>query len=167
MKDYPPEEVLRQALKAMEFATRYRRKLFINDSVELALEVKAHGVHLGLKDTPVDAARIRLGSGYLLGATANTLEDIRLQAARGADYVGLGPFRFTTTKKNLSPVIGLEGYRSLVSQVRQLQIDIPLVAVGGIEMNDIEAIRAAGMQGVAISGSLWAHYMEHSRMEEI
>ena len=72
----------------------------------------------------------------------------------GADYIGCGPFRFTTTKKNLSPVLGLEGYRSIVLQMKEKGIDLPIVAIGGITFEDIPAIMETGVNGIALSGTI-------------
>jgi thiamine-phosphate pyrophosphorylase len=122
--------------------------------VEIAAEVKAHGVHLGKQDMSVRVARRRLGDGFIIGGTANTLEDIREHFRQGADYIGLGPYRYTTTKKNLSPVLGLEGYLSIMSRLRKEGIPIPVVAIGGIRMEDAAPLLEAGLQGIAFSGLL-------------
>ena len=71
-----------------------------------------------------------------------------------ANYIGCGPFRFTTTKDNLSPVLGLEGYRHIVEQMRQARIDLPIVAIGGITAEDIPDILATGITGIALSGAI-------------
>ena len=67
---------------------------------------------------PIDQARQILGEAFIIGGTANTFEDVVQHYRAGADYLGIGPFRFTTTKKNLSPVLGLEGYSSILSQMK-------------------------------------------------
>ena len=103
---------------------------------------------------PVDEARKILGPDIIIGGTANTIEDIIRLHKHGADYIGCGPFRFTTTKKNLSPVLGLEGYAAARSFMRSRHISIPLVAIGGITAADIPAILRAGASGIALSGSI-------------
>ena len=85
----------------------------------------ADGVHLGKLDMPIKEARERLGKDFIIGGTANTFEDIRQHAADGADYIGCGPFRFTTTKRKLSPILGLDGYHSILTQMREKGITIP------------------------------------------
>ena len=90
----------------------YGSRLIINDRVEVAVAVDADGVHVGKEDMPVREARRMMGEGKIVGGTANTVEDIREHYRGGADYIGLGPYRYTTTKKKLSPVLGLEGYRA-------------------------------------------------------
>ncbi|WP_431214292.1 thiamine phosphate synthase [Puia sp. P3] len=122
--------------------------------MEVASEVKAHGVHLGKQDMPVGAARKILGEDVIIGGTANTIEDIREHRRQGADYIGLGPYRYTTTKKNLSPILGLDGYRRIMRELRQEQLSIPVVAIGGIEMKDVGQLFDAGLHGVAFSGML-------------
>lgn len=126
----------------------------VDDDVELALRLRADGVHLGRHDMPIDEARRRLGPGFLIGGTANTLGDIRRIASQGADYIGCGPFRFTATKKNLAPQLGLEGYRQLVAQMRAEGIGLPLVAIGGITPDDIADLAATGVSGIAVSGAI-------------
>ena len=116
MKDAPEDEVRAAAGKALPLCRQYGATLILDDRVELVRETGADGVHLGLTDMPVAEARRILPRGqYIIGGTANTLEDIRMHAASGADYIGCGPFRFTTTKDpaRLAPTLGLEGYRSL------------------------------------------------------
>ena len=112
------------------------------------------GVHLGKKDMPIGEARQMLGEAFIIGGTANTFEDVKLHHAAGADYLGIGPFRFTTTKKNLSPVLGLEGYTSILAQMNEAGIRIPVVAIGGIVAEDIPAIMETGVNGIALSGAI-------------
>ena len=132
----------------------YGAKFILDDHVELVRELNADGVHLGKLDMPVAEARRLLGPEYLIGATANTFEDIERGAGQGADYIGLGPFRFTQTKRNLSPVLGLEGYRTIMERCRNAGIALPVVAIGGITAADVENILATGVTGIALSGAL-------------
>lgn len=134
-------------------------QLSIDDNLDVALRVGAGGVHLGKNDLPVDEAwrRVRAEgkeAGFLVGATANTFDDIRLAASRGASYIGLGPFRFTETKQRLSPTLGLEGYRHILGQCREAGIQLPVYAIGGIELADVPALMRTGITGVAISGAI-------------
>lgn len=126
----------------------------LDDRVELVKPCSADGVHLGKNDMAVDDARRILGPAYIIGATANTTDDISAAAKSGADYIGYGPFRFTTTKKNLSPVLGLSGYRDAVAFLRRNGMALPIVAIGGIRADDIPAIMATGVGGIAVSGSI-------------
>ena len=131
----------------------------LDDNLELALQTGFHCVHLGKHDMPVDEARKRVREAgkegqFLIGATANTFEDIVKAVRSGADYIGLGPYRFTTTKEKLSPILGLEGYRTLIRQCRETGIQIPIFAIGGIRFEDIEPLMQAGVDGIAVSGAL-------------
>ena len=92
---------------------------------------------------PIEARRI-IGDGAVIGSTANTFEQIAARNDGETDYVGLGPFRFTTTKKNLSPVLGTEGYRTILGRMRTENIPLPVVAIGGIELPDIPQIMRTG-----------------------
>lgn len=154
MKDAPLDEVEAMALPVQTLCRRYGAIFVIDDHVELVKKIGADGVHLGKNDMPVDAARQILGSDFIIGGTANTFDDIRRLHQAGADYIGCGPFRFTETKKNLSPVLGLQGYRDIVRQMRQNGIDLPIVAIGGITLPDIPEILGTGVTGIALSGMI-------------
>lgn len=154
MKDASAEEVLVNAEEALHLCRQYGAKFILDDHVELVERAGADGVHLGKNDMPVDEARKILGNGKIIGGTANTIEDIVRLHKQGADYIGCGPFRFTTTKKKLSPVLGLEGYKSIVQNMRDKGIDLPIVAIGGITLADIPAIMATGVTGIALSGAI-------------
>lgn len=128
----------------------------VDDSIDLALELGADGVHLGKNDMPVAEARAAIGPAAIIGATANTAADIISAAQAGADYIGLGPLRFTTTKKNLSPTLGYEGYARIMAEVHSAGVKLPTVAIGGITPADIAPLAQAGVQGVAVSGAIAA-----------
>lgn len=122
----------------------------LNDYVAIAKELDIDGVHLGLEDMPLQEARNHLGKGKIIGGTANTLADCVNRCADGADYIGLGPFRTTTTKKKLSPILGLEGYQKILSNQR---IEIPVVGIGGIQLDDIsQLMNETALHGIAVSG---------------
>ncbi|MBQ1796959.1 MAG: thiamine phosphate synthase, partial [Prevotella sp.] len=109
---------------------------------------------LGKHDISIEAARKILGQQYIIGGTANTFDDVKAHYEAGADYIGCGPFRFTTTKKGLSPVLGLEGYRRIVKQMHTEGINMPIVAIGGITEQDVPAIMQTGVSGIAVSGAV-------------
>jgi thiamine-phosphate pyrophosphorylase len=142
--------VLAEAVKFL--CEEYLANFIINDDVHLAEKINADGVHLGLSDMEVSEARVILGKTKIIGATANTFEDIVRQTNNGCDYIGLGPFQHTKTKTNLSPILGLEGYRSITSKIKELQIDIPIYAIGGITLVDVNPLIKTGIHGIAISG---------------
>jgi len=154
MKLASDEEVYEAAIAAKKICAAYDCVFMVNDRVEVAAAIGAHGVHLGKRDMPVADARRILGKERIIGGTANTIGDIREHYRQGADYIGLGPYRFTTTKKDLSPVLGLEGYRRIVALCRREAIGIPVVAIGGIGLPDAAALIGAGLHGIAFSGML-------------
>ena len=133
---------------------KYGATFIIDDHVELVKQIEADGVHLGKNDMPIPEARKLLGRNYIIGGTANSFEDVQKHYENGADYIGCGPFRFTTTKKNLSPVLGLEGYQRIVSQMKEAGINLPLVAIGGITRDDLPFLMQTGITGIALSGSI-------------
>ena len=137
-----------------QLCDRYEATLILDDVVRMVPVIGADGVHLGKQDMPVDEARKLLGPDKTIGGTANTFEDVKRLAQQGANYIGCGPFRFTTTKKNLSPLLGLEGYAAILEQMRQQQIDLPLIAIGGITVEDVPDLIDLGVSGIAISGAI-------------
>ena len=137
-----------------QLCDRYEATLILDDVVRMVPVIGADGVHLGKQDMPVDEARKLLGPDKIIGGTANTFEDVKRLAQQGANYIGCGPFRFTTTKKNLSPLLGLEGYAAILEQMRQQQIDLPLIAIGGITVEDVPDLIDLGVSGIAISGAI-------------
>ncbi len=154
MKDASPEELEREAVKVQALCREYHAVFIIDDHVELVKRLHADGVHLGKMDMPVAEARRILGNDFIIGGTANTFEDVKMHYEAGANYVGCGPFRYTTTKKNLSPILGLEGYRNIISQLKAENIAMPLVAIGGITKEDIPVIAETGVLGIALSGTV-------------
>lgn len=166
-KEMPMVELEPLAVEVRQLCEAYRATFIIDDHVELALRVGAHGVHLGRSDMPIDEARRLMGPNYIIGGTANTLGDIRRLWLSGADYVGCGPFRFTTTKKNLSAILGLAGYSRLMQEARSEGIKLPVVAIGGITAQDISSLLKTGVDGIALSGSVLRAHDPASQMREI
>jgi thiamine-phosphate pyrophosphorylase len=156
MKDSSEEVVEQEIIEILPVANAYNAILLINDNVELTLKTGAHGVHLGKNDMCPAEARKLLGPDFIIGGTANTFEDVLSLLERGVDYVGMGPFRFTTTKKNLSPVLGKEGYYQTMSQLMEMGKTIPIIAIGGIQPNDIEDLLPCGIHGIAAAGAILA-----------
>lgn len=154
MKDSSRDEIVATAHQLRELCNSYGAKFIIDDYVDIVKEVGADGVHLGKGDMSPDLAREVLGVDYIIGGTANSFEDIEILIAKGVDYIGLGPFRFTTTKKNLSSVLGLKGYVDIAQKCRNAGYNTPFVAIGGIICEDIESILAAGVTGIALSGAI-------------
>ena len=154
MKDASSEELEQEAVKVRALCREYHAVFIIDDHVELVKRLHVDGVHLGKMDMPVAEARRILGNNFIIGGTANTFEDVKMHYEAGANYVGCGPFRYTTTKKNLSPILGLEGYRNIISRLKAENIAMPLVAIGGITKEDIPVIAETGVVGIALSGTV-------------
>jgi len=167
MKNTPTEEIEQVALQLKKSCKTYGATFIIDDEVELAKKIQADGVHLGEKDMPIAEARKLLGKDFIIGGTANTLPTIKLHIQAGADYVGLGPFRFTTTKQNLSPLLGIEGYDEIIEQLKKENLTIPIVAIGGITSTDIPSILATGIHGIALSGTILNHTNPIEKTAEI
>ncbi|MES2575659.1 MAG: thiamine phosphate synthase [Bacteroidota bacterium] len=130
----------------------YSTTFIINDNVHLAQQLEADGVHLGLSDMNIEEARTILGNTKIIGGTANTFEHILQRTAENCDYIGLGPFQFTATKEKLSPILGLEGYCSIIEQMKAKKIKTPIYAIGGIQLENVESIIETGVHGIAVSG---------------
>lgn len=154
IKDATPEEIRPVAIEAQRLCREASATFIIDDHVALVKELGADGVHLGLNDMPIAEARKLLGPDFIIGGTANTFDDVKAHYESGANYIGCGPFRFTTTKKKLSPVLGLEGYQNIVIQMKAQGIDLPIVAIGGITADDIPALMQTGVTGIALSGTV-------------
>ncbi len=154
MKDTPREEIIKTAKTALELCKTYNAELFINDDVSVCKEIKATGVHLGKKDLPPSQAREILSKGSIIGGTANTWEDVLYLQEEGVDYIGLGPYQYTTTKKDLAPMLGLDGYKRILSLAHNNEIEIPILAIGGITAEDIPKLLELGISGIALSSSI-------------
>lgn len=154
MKEASDLEREEAAVEVQRLCRTYRATFIIDDDVALVKKLKTDGVHLGKNDLPIAEARRLLGPDFLIGGTANTFADVEAHARAGADYIGCGPFRYTTTKKNLSPVLGLEGYRHIVRRMQEAGIRLPIVAIGGITFEDIPDLLQTGVTGIALSGTI-------------
>lgn len=164
MKDADESLMEETALIVQKMCRDYGATFIIDDNVHLVKKIKADGVHLGKNDMPIIEAREILGDDFIIGGTVNCFEDIlnscQLSAvsyqpnANVLNYFGCGPFRFTSTKKNLAPILGLEGYENIISNMKRNNINIPLVAIGGITKDDISDILKIGVDGIALSGSI-------------
>lgn len=146
------EDTFTLAEAVKKLCAEFGATFIINDNVPLVKKIDAHGVHLGLKDMKISDARAILGPNKIIGGTANTIEDVQKQIRLGADYIGLGPYRFTTTKDNLSPIIGLEGYKEIISNLKFAEITTPIYAIGGIQLEDVSPLLQTGIYGIAVSG---------------
>lgn len=142
------------AKKAKEICDKYKATFIVNDNVLIAKNCDADGVHLGLNDMLVLEARKILGENKIIGGTANTYEDVLKRIDEKCNYIGLGPYKFTNTKSNLSPILGLNGYTAIISKLNSVQKQVPIYAIGGIELQDIEQLFQTAIYGIVVSGLL-------------
>lgn len=148
------ENIIDTARQLKAICEDYDAIFIIDDYVDICQEVGASGVHLGKNDMPIIEARKILSKNFIIGGTANTFEDMKYIYMQGADYIGLGPFSFTKTKEKLAQILGLAGYKDLINKKNLSEINIPIVAIGGIKYEDIEDIMNTGVDGIAISGEI-------------
>ena len=155
MKEASDEEFLVVGSQLRELCKIYSATFILDDRVHLVKPLGADGVHLGKNDMPIDEARRCLQSDkVIIGGTANTFDDIKRLHQQGANYFGCGPFRYTETKKKLAPILGFQGYKSLVEKMKSEGITLPIFAIGGILYDDVKALLSIGIDGIAISGGV-------------
>ena len=151
LKNSSEKKCLKLAQEAREITSHFQTRLIINDHYKIAKDVKADGVHLGKTDACPTMARTHLYTWQIIGGTANTLQDCETLISKEVDYISLGPFRFTTTKDNLSPLLGLNGYTAIMEA---LKTETPIIGVGGITTEDVTDILETGISGIAVSGEI-------------
>lgn len=149
------KKFLKLAKEARDITAHFQTRLLINDHYKIAKEVKADGVHLEKVDTCPTIARKYLYTWQMIGGTANTLQDCETLLSKEVDYIGLGPFRFTTTKDNLPTILGLKGYTAIIEE---LNTETPILGVGGITTADVTAILETGISGIAASGEITRNF---------
>lgn len=154
LKDATDEEVRAVAMELIPLCRETDTFLIIDDRVELVNELRVSGVHLGKEDMDPRQARELLGPHAIIGCTANTADDILALRGVDVDYIGLGPVRHTTTKARLALTLGVGGVADVMARVRAAGMTIPVVAIGGVTADDVPALMAAGVNGVAVSGAI-------------
>jgi thiamine-phosphate pyrophosphorylase len=142
------KKLLKYAHEAREITSHFQTRLLINDHYKIAKEVKADGVHLGKTDTCPTVVRAYLYAWQIIGGTANTIQDCETLLDKQVNYISLGPFRVSTTKENIPPVLGLNGYTAITDI---LKTGTPIIGVGGITTADVKDILETGISGVAVS----------------
>ena len=149
-KDLPRLDYIREAAQATALCHRYGVPLIVNDSLEVALKSGADGVHVGIEDQPVAEIRRQAGKGFLIGATAKTVEQARAAQAAGAAYLGVGAVFPSPTKKN--------AIRITTGQLREIcaSVSIPCVAIGGISRENLPALAGGGMDGFALVSAIFS-----------
>lgn len=148
-KEAGDEEILRLALEVKSVTDKYKIPFVINDNVYLAKEIDAHGVHVGAEDMGVAKAREILGENKIIGATARTLERAISAYNEGADYLGIGAVFSTETKSGTTHMT-----RELASEINRC-VNIPTVAIGGINTENILELIGYGISGVAVVSGIF------------
>ncbi len=154
LKSISHKDYVSAANEAKKICNEFQTKLIINDNAQAALEAQADGVHLGQNDLKPDMAQALLKKEQLIGGTANTLEDCMNLISHGVDYIGLGPYAYTETKKKLSPFLGINGYQSIIANLKSKGFHPKIYAIGGIKSNDFSKLFDIGVYGIAISGHI-------------
>lgn len=147
-KNINSQDYYNLAVKVKEIVDKYNVPLIINDRVDIALAVNAHGVHLGPEDLPVAAARAIMGPDKIIGASANCVEEALSFRRQGADYLGIGALFPTETKSNTEHV-SLEQLKAIKEAVH-----MPVVGIGGINSENALSVKAAGVDGIAVASAV-------------
>ena len=144
-KGISDREFYLEGLKIKPLVRSYGRVFLVNDRVDMALALDADGIHLGQDDLPPAVARSMLGKGKIIGVSARTVEEAKIAAREGADYLAVSGVFPTETKKDVGEALGVEG----VSKIREA-VDLPLVGIGGIKSHNAAEVIRAGADGVAV-----------------
>ena len=146
------EDLISELREVASICDDWGATLILTDHYHLLDKVDAQGVHLENMNADFQEIRKIISDEKTLGASANSIEDIQRAYASGSvDYIGCGPFGHTSTKPNNYPLLGIEGYRSIAEKMQQKQIDIPVLAVGGVTISNVEALLLTGIYGIAVS----------------
>lgn len=156
--------LLKTAQKAKDITDYFQTRLIINDHYKIAIAIKADGVHLGKNDACPLKVQKELASWQVIGGTANTFQDCEALIKKQIDYIGLGPYQFTSTKKILSPMLGKNGYLTIIEA---LKTTVPIIAIGGITVNDTEALMTTGIHGIAVSRAITSDFKNISEFNKI
>ncbi|AZN41131.1 thiamine phosphate synthase [Paenibacillus albus] len=132
------EELLRKAQALRELTRKHGVTFIVNDHIDIALEVDADGIHLGQNDLSLEEARKLVGN-KIIGISTHAIEEARLAEAQGADYIGVGPVFRTATKVDVVDPVSVSYVREVAAEIR-----IPFVAIGGIKLNNVDEVLAAG-----------------------
>ncbi len=166
-KKEPTADFLALATQLYELKKSYKFTYIINDHISVAYKVNADGIHLGLDDLSIHQARTLLGPDKIIGGTCNTKDQVLQRTAEGCNYIGLGPCHFTSSKQKLSPILGHQGYASILNALDVPSAIPPIYAIGGISTEDFQPLSVIGVYGVALSSLLTKHPSPHSILQQI
>ena len=149
-KELDEEEFRKEAEELRELCGQYHVPFVINDNVDIAVQVNADGVHVGQSDMEAGSVREKLGPDKIIGVSCGTVEQALLAQERGADYIGVGAMFATDTKTDAS-VVTAEALKAICEAVK-----IPVVAIGGLKLNNLEILKGTGAAGAAVVSALFA-----------
>ena len=149
-KNLTEDEFIKEAVKVKEQCLRYNVPLIINDNADVAIKSGADGVHVGIEDAPVDELRKKLPKGFIIGATAKTVEQAKAAEKAGADYIGVGAVFPSPTKANAIRITHKELHEICSA------VSIPSVAIGGISYDNMDELKGGGMDGVALVSAIFS-----------
>lgn len=147
-KDKSRRKIYEEALRLRRLTREFNVTFIVNDHTDIAIAVNADGVHLGQEDLPLKDARKILGKEKIIGISTHSIEEVVGAEAGGADYIGFGPIFHTTTKDAGKPQ-GL----SMLKEIKQL-VKIPVVAIGGISLENLESVLDSGADAVAVASAI-------------
>ena len=148
------DELLQDINVIAEVCDDWGATLIVTDHIHLNGKADIQGFHIEDMDADFTKLRAELGEAVTIGGSSNTVEGLIRIAKEGADYAGFGPFKVTTTKPNNAPLLGIEGYENAVKTLNEQNIDLPVLAVGGVTLNDLDALMATGIFGIAASSAI-------------
>jgi thiamine-phosphate pyrophosphorylase len=148
------DELLKDINVIAELCDDWGATLIVTDHIHLNGKADIQGFHIEDMDADFRQLREELGEAITIGGSSNTVEGLLRIAEEGADYAGFGPFKVTTTKPNNAPLLGFEGYKDAIAILQQQQIELPVLAVGGVTLNDIDELLKTGVFGIAASSAI-------------
>lgn len=151
LKDKSDNDILDCVNELYTLCRRYNCLFTLNDYTTLAIKMNIDGVHIGKSDENPLTVKKQLDGKQHFGITCNSYNDIVRAKKYNASYVGLGPYQFTFTKKNLSPILGLDGYKEILENLQTEKLQIPIVAIGGLNLEAVEKLHEIGINHFAFS----------------
>lgn len=148
------DELLKDIGLIAEICDDWGATLIVTDHIHLKDKADIQGFHIEDMDADFKILRQQLGDSYTLGGSANTIKNLIRLGREGADYAGFGPFAISTTKPNTFPLIALNDYTNALAQLEAEDIDLPVVAVGGIQLEHVEPLIHSGIFGIAVSAAI-------------
>lgn len=149
-KNLSDEEFFKEAMEIKELCKKYNVPLIINDNVEVAIKCGADGVHVGQEDMEASKVREKVGPKKIIGVSAHNVEEARRAVSNGADYLGVGAVFNTSTKDDVD-VLSKETLKDIC-----LAVDVPVVAIGGINQDNILELKGTGVDGVAVVSAIFS-----------